>query len=144
MKLRLGITLLLFPMLVLSQQWEADFHRALQRSGEEQKSLVLVFSGSDWCAPCKKLDRDIWQSDAFKSYASANYVLYKADFPRKKKNQLAASSLEANKALAEKYNPNGYFPLVVLINSNGEIYGTLGYEKATPEEYLALMNSFTK
>ena len=144
MKLGLALTLLFFPLLLLSQQWEADFDAALKRSKQERKSLVLVFSGSDWCAPCKKLDRDIWQSAAFQDYAAQHFVLYKADFPRRKKNQLSEPQLKANKELAEIYNPQGYFPLVVLMNPNAEVYGTLGYEKATPDEYLALMNSFVR
>ena len=33
----------------------------------EDKNIIIVFSGSDWCAPCIKLDKNIWQSDAFKN-----------------------------------------------------------------------------
>ena len=48
----------------------------------------MVFSGSDWCAPCIKLDKAVWQSEEFKKEAETNWVIYKADFPKKKANQL--------------------------------------------------------
>jgi hypothetical protein len=44
-----------------------------------------VFSGSDWCAPCIKLDKSIWQSTEFKEYAASNLILERADFPKKNK-----------------------------------------------------------
>jgi hypothetical protein len=56
-----------------------------------------VFSGSDWCAPCIKLDKSIWQSTEFKEYAASNLILERADFP--KKNKTIRSDLQ-NEGLA--------------------------------------------
>ena len=71
----------------------------------------MIFSGSDWCAPCIKLERDIWTSDAFKAFAKEQLILYKADFPRKKTNQLTAALATQNKSLAATFNAQGYFLL---------------------------------
>lgn len=76
--------LLLISYGVTAQKWENTYKIALEKSKTEDKPIILVFSGSDWCAPCIKLDKDIWQSDAFKKEAAAKYILYRADFPRKK------------------------------------------------------------
>lgn len=111
---------------------------------KEDKPIILVFSGSDWCAPCIKLDRDIWQSDEFKSYAKQNYVLYRADFPRKKENKLKEQLVEKNKELADRYNPKGYFPLVLVLDKNGKKLGEMGYQKTTPNGYITLLNSYGK
>ncbi len=51
--------------------------------------MLLVFHGSDWCAPCIKLQKKIWQSEQFKTYSKESLVIVKLDFPRKKANQLA-------------------------------------------------------
>ncbi len=134
--------LLLFPMLLLSQQWQQDFTVALEQARQQEKPILLVFAGSDWCGPCKKLDRDVWQSETFKEYAAQYYVLYKADFPRKKKNQLPQEIVATNAALAERYNPKGHFPLVVLLDEKSEVYGKVGYRKGTPQDYLDLLNSY--
>lgn len=127
-----------------AQNWESSFEQALLLSKQEKKPIILVFSGSDWCAPCIKLERDIWQSEEFKTYADEHYVLYKADFPRKKVNRLSDEIKGQNDKLAKKYNPNGHFPLVTVLNSNEEVLGNTGYKKLSPDQYMSLLNSFVK
>lgn len=124
------------------QNWYSNFAEAQEVSKKQDKLLILVFSGSDWCAPCIKLDKDIWQSSEFKSYASEHYVLYKADFPRRKANQLSEVVSEENRILAEKYNSKGYFPLVLVLNKKSEVLGETGYQKVTPKAYISILNSF--
>ena len=142
MSVGIRVVLLLFPVALFSQLWQADFTQAQEQARQEQKPILLVFAGSDWCAPCKKLDRDIWQSEIFKAYAAQHYVLYKADFPRKKKNKLSQEMTIANTALAERYNPKGHFPLVVLLDEKSAVYGKVGYQKGSAQDYLDLLNSF--
>lgn len=137
----LGITFF-FTTTSYSQNWYKNFEEAQKESKMSNKTLILVFSGSDWCAPCIKLDKDIWQSSDFKTYAADNYVLYKADFPRRKGNQLSEEIVAKNKNLAEKYNTKGYFPLVLVLNKKGEILGETGYQKVTPKAYISTLNSF--
>ena len=96
----------------------------------------MVFSGSDWCTPCIKLNRAVWQTKAFNSYASDKLVLYKADFPKRKKNQLPENILNANKALAEKYGLHS-FPMVVLLDENETVKGQLVNLKMTPKSYIS-------
>ncbi len=138
------IMAMLCTVLALGQNWKSSFEEALLVSKEENKPIVLVFAGSDWCAPCIKLERDIWQSEVFVSYSNEHYILYKADFPRKKANQLAVDVKEQNNKLAETYNPKGHFPLVVVLNSNKEVLGNTGYKKLSPDQYISLLNSFVK
>jgi hypothetical protein len=65
--------------------------------------------------------------------------MVKADFPRKKANALNPSQQKHNQSLAERYNPQGYFPLVVVFNSAGQVTKTLGYANKSPQEYISLM-----
>lgn len=125
-----------------SQNWATSFSEAQEASKTQEKPIILVFSGSDWCAPCIKLDTDIWQSSEFINYASEHYILYKADFPRRKGNQLSEEIVAENRNLAEQYNSKGYFPLVVVLNSNSEVLGETGYQKVTPKAYISVLNSF--
>ncbi len=136
--------MLFFTSALLAQEWQPVYADALAGAKEQHKPILLVFAGSDWCAPCIKLEKKIWQSDVFRSYAKENYVLYKADFPRKKVNRLPDALAEQNGTLAEKYNPNGHFPLVLLLNSNELILGETGYLNSTPEAYIELLKSFIK
>ncbi|SDE07413.1 Thioredoxin-related protein [Pricia antarctica] len=144
MKNILVICYLFFTAALFAQEWQPSYAEALVVSKEQHKPILLVFAGSDWCAPCIKLDKDIWQSDVFRTYAKENYVLYKADFPRKKANRLPEAVAEQNNALAEKYNPNGHFPLVLLLDSNENVLGETGYLNRTPQAYITHLNSFVK
>ncbi|MEO9894664.1 thioredoxin family protein [Aurantibacter sp.] len=136
--------LFLYSLNGFSQEWKDTYTSALSSAKVENKPIVLVFSGSDWCAPCIKLDKDIWQSDIFDNYAQENYILYRADFPRKKSNKLAKDLEKQNKKLADLYNPNGHFPLVVVLNKDEKILGKTGYKKLAPNEYVSHLNSFIK
>ncbi len=144
MKKSVTILLFLFSAVAFSQDWKPSYKEALVCSKEENKPIVLVFAGSDWCAPCIKLDNDIWQSEEFKKYAQKNYVLYRADFPRKKANKLSDDLIAQNNFLAEKYNPKGYFPHVVVLDHEQKVLGSIGYKKATPEAYISLLNTLVR
>ncbi|MRI02080.1 thioredoxin fold domain-containing protein [Kriegella sp. EG-1] len=127
-----------------SQEWKDSYTTALSCAKDQNKPIILVFSGSDWCAPCIKLDKEIWQSEIFNSYAHENYILYRADFPRKKSNKLAKELETQNKSLAALYNPNGHFPLVVVLNKDEKVLGKTGYKKLAPNKYVSHLNSFIK
>ena len=125
-----------------AQEWQTDFTTAKQIAAKQDKPIILVFQGSDWCAPCIKLDKEVWSTPEFKSYAKDHFVMLQADFPRKKANSLAPEQQEKNNQLAEKYNQNGYFPFVVILDENGKVLGETGYQKMQPKEYIKLLNSF--
>ena len=92
----------------------------------------------------KLLEREIWSTDVFKEYAEDHFVMLQADFPRKKNNKLSKEQQEKNNLLAEKYNKNGYFPFVVILDHTGKVLGETGYVKTSPMEYINTLNSFTK
>ncbi|RIV69982.1 thioredoxin family protein [Flagellimonas aequoris] len=145
MKKILILLSLVFASALHAQEWQTSFSDAVSKATEENKPIVLVFSGSDWCAPCIRLKKHIFDSDEFKAYALEHYVLYNADFPRKKQNQLPEPLLNANKSLIEKYNPKGYFPLVVVLDKNEKVLGETGFvARSTPEKYIATLNKFIK
>ncbi|QWX82789.1 thioredoxin family protein [Cellulophaga sp. HaHaR_3_176] len=142
MKKILFVAMLFCGVTVYSQNWNVNFEEAKAIANKNKKPIILVFSGSDWCAPCIKLDKDIWQSAEFKKYSDENYVLYKADFPKRKSNKLSDDLENQNKKLAEKYNSKGYFPLVVILDSENNVLGKTGYKKINSKAYISLLNSF--
>ncbi|PHR15008.1 MAG: thiol-disulfide isomerase [Aequorivita sp.] len=143
-KIILLVAVFFFSFKLSAQEWQTDFETAKQISSEENRPIVLVFQGSDWCAPCIKLDREIWSSEEFKAYAKDHFVMLQADFPRKKKNSLPDVQQQKNNQLAEKYNKQGYFPFVVILDNEGNVLGEAGYEKTTPAAYIEKLESFVK
>jgi thioredoxin-related protein len=136
--------LVLVTNFAFSQEWNYNFDEAKKTASEQNKNIVIVFSGSDWCAPCIKLEKNVWQSEVFKKESEEKWVLVKANFPRKKANELPKEQTDHNRQLAEKYNIEGSFPLVVVLDSNGKILGKMGFKNVSPEEYIKMIHALEK
>lgn len=143
-KILILVVVLLNLSTTYAQEWQTNFEKAKNTASTEDKPIILVFQGSDWCAPCIKLDRQVWSTDTFKEYASEHYVMLQADFPRKRENSLSETQTKANAKLAETYNKNGIFPFVVVLDAKGNVLGKTGYKKTTPEQYIKELNAFTE
>jgi thioredoxin-related protein len=128
--------------LVSAQNWESAIDIAQAKSEKEGKNIVLTFSGSDWCIPCMKLEKNIWDSPDFREYSKIHFILLRADFPKKKANALPKEQQEKNDKLAEIYNKQGLFPLVLVLDKKGKVLGSTGYKNIDPKEYIALLHSF--
>lgn len=134
--------ILFFSVSSFAQEWLTSFEESKALAAQNNQKIVLVFQGSDWCAPCIKLDKEVWSTKAFQTLAKNTFVMLRADFPKRKGNKLTPELQAHNNKLAEKYNPNGYFPFVVVLNKEGEVLGNLGYQKSTPEKYFNKLNNF--
>jgi len=125
-----------------AQEWLTDIDEALKIASEKNRKIILVFQGSDWNGMCRRLEKEIWTNAEFRAYAKEHFVMLKADFPRRVENRLPEILQKKNKKLAEKYNLDGDFPLVVVLNKKGEMLGTTGYKKVSIYMYIKVLNSF--
>jgi len=117
--------------------WFENFDDAQEVAKQNDKMMLMVFAGSDWCNPCILLKQNILDSEEFNVYAQEYLVLVKLDFPAYKKNRLSAEQRKHNDALAEIYNPRGYFPKVLLINANGDVVKHLSYDRnMSPNQFI--------
>ena len=139
------IILIMCSTLFVSTSWLTDFEEAKLQAKERNQMILLSFSGSDWCAPCIKMKKEVFDSPQFQDFASANLVLVKADFPRHKKNLLDAKQKERNEKLAEQFNRNGKFPLTILLDPSGKVVKQWdGHSDMTPETFVNELRSATK
>jgi thioredoxin-related protein len=123
-------------LFVSTINWETDFEKAKQIAQTENKLIVLNFSGSDWCGPCIRMHKEIFESDVFATFAGDHLVLLNADFPRLKKNQLSKEQQKKNDLLADKYNSEGSFPSTLLLDANGKILKKWeGFPSISAEEF---------
>lgn len=119
-----------------SSVWHSNYQAAREQAKETDKPLLMVFSGSDWCKPCIMLREQILVKPEFSDWARAHVVCITLDFPSQKKNKLPQYQQQQNDSLAERFNPAGVFPLVVIIDKDENILGTTGYKDITPVEYI--------
>lgn len=116
--------------------WLTNYEKGLEIAKKEKKSVLVLFTGSDWCPPCKKLHHEVLESEDFKKFASKNLVLVEMDFPRKKQNQLEKEQTIYNNQLKGKFNIRG-FPSVIILDKNGkELERWVGYRSTALEETL--------
>jgi thioredoxin-related protein len=136
--------ILLLTILLPGVTWLGDFNLAKSEALKEDKLIMINFSGSDWCGPCIRLRKEILESSEFESYAKDHLVLVRADFPRQKKNQLDATQVRLNEALADKYNPDGKFPFTLLVDKNGKVLKEWdGFPNESPEKFISEINPIT-
>lgn len=137
MKLTALIAGLLLTLSLQAQStWLTNMDTALVKSQATGKPILLVFSGSDWCKPCIQLKQAVLNDADFIRYAEDHeLILVNADFPRKKKNRLSDVQQQHNDALAETYNPQGAFPLVLLLDGDGEVMGEVAHQVETAKDF---------
>ncbi|MES2266957.1 MAG: thioredoxin family protein [Bacteroidota bacterium] len=137
------LALTLFALINPAIIWLGDFTQAQKEAQRTHKLIVINFSGSDWCGPCIRTRKEILETGTFENYASDHLVLVRADFPRQKKNQLPKDQVKRNEELADKYNPDGEFPLTLLVDENGKVLIKWdGFPNVTPEVFVAQIAEF--
>lgn len=121
---------------VHAQPADSVFHEADCRGS----AVLLIFSGSDWCAPCIRFERQVVSSDLFQQYAKDHLVVLVADFPQRKK--LPPGEKRQNEALAQLYNQEGIFPKILLLRPERSIIVNLGYRNQSPEVFIKEISSY--
>jgi protein disulfide-isomerase len=115
-------------------EWNTNYEAAMRSARGTGRKVLLLFTGSDWCGWCIRLEREILDTDTFRQYAGENLVLIKLDFPRS--IQQTQEVKRQNATLQSKYGIEGY-PTVVVVNDSGEEIGRLGYTRGGPDAFIA-------
>lgn len=101
--------------------WMSTYEDALKRAKEIKKPVLIYFTGSDWCAPCKVLDNDLFHTEKFKNLSDSDLVLLEVDIPRRK-DLLSPDKMSENLYLQRKYKVKS-FPTLLMVNHRGKKIG---------------------
>lgn len=107
--------------------WLTDLDKAFEQAKKEKKSVLVEFTGSDWCPPCIAVRKNVFSKKEFVEKASEKFVLVELDFPNGDK-ELA----EKNEPIREKYDVDG-FPTVILFTAEGKRFSTFN-----PAQYMKI------
>lgn len=122
--------------LLLSITWFHNIETAQVAAKQEDKNIIIIFSGSDWCRPCMKMNSQILTNEKFITKTADNFIFLKADFPQHSK-KLTTEQKIINENLAEKYNKEGHFPYILIINKEGNVLKSKkGYKDESVDEML--------
>ncbi len=100
--------------------WQEDYQEALKKAAAEGKKVLIFFTGSDWCGPCKNLVTDLFEKEEFIALTEDKFVFYEANFPRWRKDLVSASQKKANEKLSSKFKVKSY-PTVVIVDAKGKL-----------------------
>ena len=126
-----------------TEGWLTDYKSAQEQAKASNRLLLLQFTGSDWCPPCRMLRKQVFSTREFVDYASKNFVLVELDFPRTK--MLAPEIAQQNQILAQHFGIQ-VFPSIIILNSDGKKVGELiGYDpRGGLEGFLASLERVRK
>ncbi|MEX0291579.1 MAG: thioredoxin family protein [Flavobacteriaceae bacterium] len=144
------LVLLFFPFILQAQEnttehaglsWYVNYSEALDSSKKLHKNVLVYFTGSDWCAPCKKLKEDLFETSDFQDLAK-DYVLLYIDIPVNKE-LLSERQMAHNKQLLPKLNKKGVFPLIKVLDEDENVLDELsGYSMdGDVESYLKFLSA---
>jgi len=111
--------------------------KAFELAQASGKRVMLVFSGSDWCIPCIRFNKQILADSSFLHFAEEKLVLLEADFPQRKK--IAAPLRSQYDSLAAAFNPQGAFPQVVLLSAEKKVVAYVPYREETPAGFISTL-----
>jgi len=115
-------------------QVEPDPEKAFQQARQSGKKILVVFSGSDWCLPCIRLEKNILTDSVFRLFAREHLVIVEADFPQRKK--IPPPLRTQYETLADRFDPEGAFPKIVLLRADRSLVGVLSYTSQTPAAFI--------
>lgn len=114
--------------------WFTDMERAKTFAAEKQKTILMDFTGSDWCGWCSKLSEEVFDTPEFKSWADEKLVLVQLDFPNDRTKTTQAQVVH-NEVWLKKLKVAG-FPTIYLTDHEGRPFAKTGYKEGGPEEYI--------
>jgi thioredoxin-related protein len=140
-----GTLVWLFPVILFllgqtcvadESRWEDDPDIAIEKATKEKKDLLLLFTGSDWCPPCQKLEQEVFIDEDFYAESEGNFVYLKFDFL--KNSPLREKVKLRNEKWAKKFGVDS-FPTIVLVDAKLKPYAFAGYEKGGAENFLGML-----
>lgn len=110
----------------LHAAWTQNYESAKKQAGESGRPILALFTGTDWCPPCKQFEKQVANSKHFLEFTAKNVVLLKLDFPR---HMLQSPALIAqNTALAERIGGEEY-PRFYLLDEKGAVLAKLDMQR---------------
>lgn len=119
--------------------WEENLETAISKAQNENKYILVNFTGSDWCKWCQKLSNEVFSQKEFESFASDNLILVKIDFPKNIEQSMETKVY--NNQLAQDFGVEG-FPTIFILDKNGIMRLRTGYQPGGAVNYITYLKNY--
>ncbi|MBE6435368.1 MAG: DUF255 domain-containing protein [Akkermansiaceae bacterium] len=102
-------------------EWTTDLDAARTRAAAEGKSVLVDFTGSDWCGYCIQLKRNVFDTPEFEAYAKDKFLFVEVDVPQDIK-RIGQELYNKNQQLCKQYKISG-FPTIMVMSPEGYVIG---------------------
>lgn len=117
---------------VSDHSWPQDFEAAQAESRETGKPMIVLFTGSDWCPPCMRLEKKVLSKPDFHEWADENVVFVMLDYPRSKPQ--SAKIEEQNTELLREFETKvAGFPTMLVMDADKNVLGSLDFAPSGPK-----------
>jgi thioredoxin-related protein len=100
-----------------------DWNQAKELAERENKKILIILTGSEWCAPCKKMDKNVIANAAFKKYAEEHLILFLIDLPGG--GLVMNSKVYQDYVRFKKQYQTNALPALILVDKNGDKIKTM-------------------
>ena len=129
--------------------WHTDMGKAIDIATKENKTMLLFFTGSDWCGWCTKLQNEVFKTSDFEKWANENVVLVELDFPKRTPQDVNVRN--QNSELQQLFQVRGY-PTIHFVKAekkpdgktNLNNLGKTGFVRGGSSKWLTIANNIIK
>ena len=109
--------LLLLVNFSFAQKKYDDWEVAKKESEISNKNILIVLTGSEWCKPCVKMEKNVFQANEFIEFANQNLIILEVNLPRHW--DYDSKVVKDYTFFKNKYQTNS-LPALILVNSDGK------------------------
>jgi len=119
-----------------AESWLTSYDEALATAERTGKPILTIFTGSDWCAHCTRLEEKVLKTETFSRWAEDRVVLLLIDLPQQ---GISQEERQARSRVCVKYGVRS-FPSALLIGPDGgQIALQAGYTGQAADAWVAAM-----
>ena len=117
-------------------RWYTDINEAQTVAAKENKLILALFTGTDWCGPCQQFKAEVENDEEFANIFSGAFVFFKNDWLRNTP-QSEAERDEVGR-LKRKYWVQVY-PTLLVLNATGEKLAPVEWTKVQEGSFKQVM-----
>lgn len=96
---------------------ETDWDTAQSLAKQQNKDILIILTGSEWCRPCVKMKRNVIEQAKFIEYVHKKLVIFEINIPQHQ--DLSSKVMKDYRIFSERYQTNA-LPSLILVDTEGK------------------------